>query len=63
MHSADEVGHPAWELSKMVTPVTPSSEVLLDKLIVTQLVKKLTALYGTQRFINMFSRVRHWFLS
>jgi len=37
--------------------------VLLQKLIVTQLVKKFTALYGFQRFALVFTRDRHWSLS
>jgi hypothetical protein len=33
---------------------------LLEKLIVTQLVKKLLAFYGTARFIAVFTRVHRW---
>jgi hypothetical protein len=36
---------------------------LLEKLIVTQLVKKFPAFYGTWRFITVFTRARHWSLS
>jgi hypothetical protein len=32
------------------------SRVFLEKLIVTQLVKKFPNLYGTQRFINVFTK-------
>jgi hypothetical protein len=32
-------------------------------LIVAQLVKKFPAFYGTQRFISMFIKTRHWNLS
>jgi hypothetical protein len=41
------------------------NRVLLDKLIVTQLVKKSAASYGTRRlmFMFMFTRNRHWTLS
>jgi len=38
------------------------ARVLLEKLIVTQLVQKFTALYGTRRFIIMFWRPRYWSL-
>jgi len=31
--------------------------------MVTQLVKKFPALYGTRRFITVFTRARHWSLS
>jgi len=34
--------------------------VLLEKLTVTQLVKKLHTIYGTRRFITAFTRIRHW---
>jgi hypothetical protein len=39
------------------------SRVLPQKLIVTQLVKKFPAFYGTRRFITVFTRTRHWSLS
>jgi len=35
-----------------MTKLTPQSEVLLDKLIVIQLLKKFPTLYKTKRFIN-----------
>jgi hypothetical protein len=35
----------------------------LEKLTVTQQVKKFTAFYGTLIFITMFTRVRHWSLT
>jgi hypothetical protein len=35
----------------------------LQKLTVTQLVKKLPTFYGTRIFIAMFTRARHWSLS
>jgi hypothetical protein len=34
--------------------------ILLEKLIVTQLVKKFPAFYGTQRFIIVIIRSCHW---
>jgi hypothetical protein len=36
---------------------------LFGKLIVTQLVKKFPAFYGTQRFITVFTTACHWSLS
>jgi len=36
---------------------------ILEKLTVTQLVKKSPAFYGNQRFITMSKRDRHWTLS
>jgi len=42
---------------------TQWSRVLLEKLTVTQLVKKFLAFYGTRRFITVFKRIRHWSLS
>jgi len=37
--------------------------VIIQKLIVTQLVKKFLAFYGTWRCITLFTRVCHWSLS
>jgi hypothetical protein len=42
---------------------SPRSRVLLEKLTVTQLVKKFPAFYGTRRFITVFTRSSHWSLS
>jgi len=42
---------------------TPYSRALIGKLIVTQLVKKFPAFYGTRRFITVFTKDRHWSLS
>jgi hypothetical protein len=42
--------------------LTPWSKVLLEKLIVTQLVNKFPAYYGTQRFSTVFRIVHHWLL-
>jgi hypothetical protein len=36
---------------------------VLEKLTVTQLVKKFPALYGTRRFITVFTTAGHWSLS
>jgi len=50
-------------LSSLTTYVPPYSRVLLQKLIVTQLVKKNSALYGNRRFITVFTAACHWSLS
>jgi hypothetical protein len=42
--------------------LNPWRRVLLEKLTVTQLVKKFPWLYRNQRFITVFVRERHWFL-
>jgi hypothetical protein len=41
----------AWNINE----VTPRIRILLEKLIVTQLVKKFPAVYGTRRFITVFT--------
>jgi hypothetical protein len=38
-------------------------KTVLDKLIVTQIVKKFPAFYGTRRFITVITTARHWSLS
>ena len=43
--------------------LTPRSSVLLEKLTGLQLVKKFPALYGTWRFITIFTSARHLSLS
>jgi hypothetical protein len=43
--------------------LTPWSRGLLEKLTVSQLVKKFPAFYGTRRFITAFTRARHLSLS
>jgi hypothetical protein len=43
--------------------MTPCSRVLLEKLIVTQLVKKIPVFYGIRRFITVYTRSRLWSLS
>jgi hypothetical protein len=40
-----------------VNILTPRSEVLLEKLIIAQLLKKFPTSYGKQRFIAMFTGV------
>jgi len=44
----------------MKTATNFTSTVLLDKLIVTQLVKKFAVFYVIRRFITVFTRARHW---
>jgi hypothetical protein len=39
------------------------SRIFLDKLVVTQTVKKLPAFYGALRFIAVLTTADHWFLS
>jgi hypothetical protein len=39
------------------------SRVLLEKLTVTQIVKKFLATYITRKFITVFTTARHWSLS
>jgi hypothetical protein len=46
-----------------ITKLTPWSRGLLEKLTVSQLVKKFPAFYGTQRFITAFTRAHHLSLS
>jgi len=43
--------------------LTPWSRVLLEKLAVSQLVKKFPAFYGTQRFVTTVTSARHLSLS
>ena len=43
--------------------LTPYGRVLLEKLMVSQLVKKFPAHYGTRRFITAFTSARHLSLS
>jgi len=38
------------------------SQLLLEKLIVAQLVKKLPVFYGPRRSITVFTRAHHWSL-
>jgi len=47
-------------VSERVTVIlTPMSTVLLEKLIGSQLIQKLPAFYGIQRFITAFTTARH----
>jgi hypothetical protein len=41
---------------KALRPLIPLSRIRLEKLIVTQLVKKYPAFYRTRRFITVFTR-------
>jgi hypothetical protein len=38
---------------------TPGMDVLLDRLIITQILKKFLASYRNRKFIMVFSRTRH----
>jgi hypothetical protein len=46
-----------------VVILTPWSRGVLEKLTVSQLVKKFPAFYGTRRFITTFTRACHLSLS
>jgi hypothetical protein len=48
---------------KLTYLLTPWCRLLFEKLIVTQLVKKFPAFYGTRRFIIVFREARHWIVS
>ena len=50
-------------LTYLLTLLTPSSTVLLEKLTSSQLVKKFPAFYGTRRFMTAFTSARHLSLS
>jgi hypothetical protein len=43
----------------MTEPLTPWSRGLLEKLTVSELVKKFAAFYGTRSFITAFTTARH----
>jgi hypothetical protein len=43
--------------------LTPWCRILFEELIITQLVKKYSAFYGTRKFITVFTQARHWTLS
>jgi hypothetical protein len=65
-HVPDEVSFPIpinMFISSIHYTMTPCSRVLLEKLTVTQLVKKFPAFYGTRGFITVFTTVRNWSLS
>jgi hypothetical protein len=36
---------------------------VLEKLVIAQLAKKFSSIYGTQIFMAMFTRAHHWILS
>jgi len=48
---------------RILGQIMPCCRIFLEKLIVTQLVNKFPAFYGTLRFITMFTRDRQWSLS
>jgi len=47
-------------MSKSVFLTIPWNRVILEKLTVTQLVKKFTTFYWTWKFITMFTRTHLW---
>jgi hypothetical protein len=44
----------------LINKLTTRSTVLLEKIIVTRLVKKFPAFYGTWRFATASTKVRYW---
>jgi hypothetical protein len=46
--------------NKEINKYIHGATLLLEKLTVTQLVKKFPTFYGTGRFITVFTRARHW---
>jgi hypothetical protein len=49
--------------SSLTNQLTPWNQVLLEKPPVAQLLKKLSTLYETRKFITVFTRARHWSIS
>jgi hypothetical protein len=50
----------AWRsVKKLTNEPTPWGRALLEKLTVTQIVKKFQAFYGNRRFITMFTKDSH----
>jgi hypothetical protein len=49
-----------WLSTNTNSLLTPWSRAFLEKVTVTQLVKKFPAFYGTRRFITVFTGARHW---
>jgi len=43
--------------------LTPSNKILLDKLTITQIVKKVPSFFGTRTSIIVFTRLRHCSIS
>jgi hypothetical protein len=58
-HTATEVGH----MCLMSGTLTPWGGVPFETIIVSHLVSKIFAFYGTRRFITVFTRPRLWSLS
>jgi len=52
-----------FELLSLINCLIPRSRVLLEKLIVTHVVKKFPNFYGNGRFITVFTRALHWCIS
>jgi len=60
LHSVDFDYLLSYLLIQLLTYLlTPLSRVPLEKLIGSELVKKLSAFYGTRRFITAFTSARH----
>jgi len=49
-----------WEINEKLTQW---ERAILKKLMVIQLAKKFSAFCGTQKFITVFIRARHWSVS
>jgi hypothetical protein len=49
--------------NSLINCLTPWIRVLLEKQTVPQLVKKFPTLYGTRRFVTVFTTARHYFPS
>jgi len=58
-HRNSEANGPCVAAKMLIYFLTSWSRVLLDKLIGSQLVKKLPAFYGTLRFITAFASAHH----
>jgi hypothetical protein len=55
MHSAVKTSH--------IINLTAGSRVLVEKLLITQIIKMFPIFYGTQRFNTVFTRDCQWTLS
>jgi len=49
--------------SYLINKLTPTNRILLEKLIYTKLFKKLSAFYGTRKFITVYIGAFHLFIS
>jgi hypothetical protein len=63
-HTTRNLSTKAFLLTYLLTYLlTPWCRIVIEKLIVTQLVKNILLSYGTRRFITMFTKARRWTLS